>query len=273
MGCQPRRRNKITTMEKNIIVANWKMNLGIQETEILAKDILGGLKKIKKLDKIDAVLCPSFVALSVVKNRLSKTYGLKTKISLGAQDCFWEERGSYTGEISPLSLKEAGCKYVIIGHSERREHLQEKGWMIHRKIKLALEAGLTPILCVGETFDERRVGAKDYVIIEQVSEALEGIDLRPHQQLVIAHEPVWVIGSGQTVSPEEAEYVNQVILQRVRDLYPPPIIRNNIRIIYGGSVDSDNIQNFLGQETIDGFLIGGASLKADEFVKMCQKLT
>ena len=255
-------------MKKNIIIANWKMNLGLSQTISLTKDILNGLKKIKKdWSKIDIVFCPSFPYLAEVNNLVKRL-----KIDFGAQDCFWEERGAYTGEISPLQLKEMGCRYVIIGHSERRLNLNEDDEMVHKKVKAALDIGLIPILCVGETFEERQKGIKDYVIINQVSRALEGIDLKASQQLVIAYEPVWVIGTGQAVSPEEAEYVNRIILQRVIDLYPLPIVRNNIRIIYGGSVDRLNIKNFIEQETIDGVLVGGASLKAAEFVEIINRL-
>lgn len=255
-------------MKKQIIIANWKMNIGLQQTENLAKDILSGLKKIKNLNKIDVVLCPSYIALSKIKDFLSK----EKNVSLGAQNCYWEERGAYTGEISPVQLKEVNCQYVIIGHSERRGFLGETDEMIHRKSVAALSVGLVPIICVGETFEERQKGIKDYVIINQVSKALEGIDLKVNQQLIIAYEPVWVIGSGQAVMPEEAEYVSRLILQRLVDLYPLPIVRNNIRILYGGSVDHRNIKSFVDQDTIDGVLVGGSSLNAEEFVKMCQIL-
>lgn len=255
-------------MKKNIIIANWKMNLGSKETETLTKDIINGLKKIKKIEKIEVVLCPSSTAMSTINNLTSKS-----PISLGAQNCFWEERGAYTGEISPAQLKELGSQYIIIGHSERRSHLKETDEMIHQKIKITLEVGLTPILCVGETFEERQRGVKDYVIINQVSKALEGLRLKTDQQLIIAYEPVWVIGSGQAVKPEEAEYINRVILQRVIDFYPLPIVRNNIRLIYGGSVDHTNVAEFMKQETIDGILVGGASLKAAEFVEIINLLT
>lgn len=255
-------------MKKKIIVANWKMNLGSQETEVLAKDILSGLKKNKNLHKIDVVLAPSFLSLVRTQQLNQKILGTKNQIALAAQNCFWEERGAYTGEISPLQLKNIGCQYIIIGHSERRQYLRETDEMVHRKIKIALELGLTPILCVGETFEERRTGAKDYVIINQVSRALEGINLKANQKLIIAYEPVWIIGSGQAIDPKETDYMHQVVRQRLLDLYPLPIIRNNIRIIYGGSVDHTNINNFVKQESVDGILVGGASLKATEFISM-----
>ena len=141
--------------------------------------------------------------------------------------------------------------------------------MIHKKVKTALNAGLTPIVCLGETREERDKGLKEITILSQVSRALEGITLKAKQKLIIAYEPVWVIGSGQAVSAEEAEYMAKVILQRIIDLYPLPIVHNNIRIVYGGSVDSSTVKSFINQETINGVLVGGASLKADEFAKMC----
>lgn len=253
-------------MKKKIIIANWKMNLTLQQSLVLAKDILNGLKKIKNLKKIDIVLCPSFTALSSIQPLLL------SKVYLGAQNCFWEEAGAYTGEISPFQLKEVGCQYVIIGHSERRQYLKETDEMIHCKVKTGLEAGIIPVLCIGETFEERQKGIKDYVIINQLSHALEGVNLKANQQLIIAYEPIWVIGTGQAVRPEEAEYASRIILQRVIDLYPLPIVRNNIRIIYGGSVDHTNIQDFLKQDTIDGVLVGGASLKAEGFIKMISRI-
>lgn len=258
-------------MKKNIIIANWKMQLSFKEARVLAKEILTGLKKTEKQKKkpidFDVVLCPPFMSISEV----TKVLGSKKKIlSVGAQDCFWEEKGGFTGEISVLCLKELDCNYVILGHSERRQFLKETDEMIHKKVKIALNAGLTPIVCIGETREERDKGLKESVILGQISKVLEGITLKARQKVVIAYEPVWVIGSGQAVSAEEAEYMAKVILQRIIDLYPLPIVRNNIRIIYGGSVDSNTVKSFVSQETISGVLVGGASLKVDEFVKICK---
>ncbi len=258
-------------MKKNIIIANWKMQLSFKQAKVLAKEILTRLKKIEKEKRksidFDVVLCPPFMSIPEV----TKVFGSKKKIlSCGAQDCFWEEKGGFTGEISALCLKELNCAYVILGHSERRQFLGETDEMIHKKIKTALNVGITPIVCIGETREERDKGLKESTILSQVSRALEGITLKARQKIIIAYEPVWVIGSGQAVSAEEAEYMAKVILQRIIDLYPLPIVHNNIRIIYGGSVDSNTVKSFINQETINGVLVGGASLKADEFVKMCE---
>jgi len=256
------------TTRKKIIVANWKMNLSLTESEKLVKLIFKGLISFKKkLNKIEIVFCPHFTALSLIKNLISRT---KIKIGLGAQNVSWEKKGAFTGEISSLMLKELNCQYVICGHSERREYLKETSEMIHKKVVAALDEGLIPILCVGEKFEERQNGAKDYVIIQQVSQALGGVNLDKNQQLIIAYEPVWVIGSGQAVRPQEAEYTHQIIYQRLIDFFSPELVQKNIRIIYGGSVDSSNIKGFLDQKTVDGVLVGGASLKVDEFVKIIQ---
>lgn len=255
-------------MKNKIIIANWKMNLTIKQTEILTKDIIKEIKKIKNLDNIEIVLCPSFVALSLVANLLKRM----KKIALGAQNCFWEDYGAFTGEISPITLNEIGCKYVIVGHSERKKYLSETDNMTHQKVKSILNNNLIPIICLGETFEERQKGLKEFVIINQITKILEGIKLKAHQKIIIAYEPVWVIGSGQAIEPKEANYIRKVILQRLIDLYPLPIIRNNIRIIYGGSVDSKNIKNFVSPDSFDGVLVGGASLRSDEFIKMIKNL-
>jgi len=258
-------------MKKAIIIANWKMQLSLKEAKVLAKKILDRLKKIKKKEKklidFDLVLCPPFVSLLEV----SKIFGPKKDILLcGAQDCFWEEKGGFTGEISPKSLKELGCTHVIIGHSERRKILKETDEMVHKKVKAALKTGLIPIICVGETRDQRDKGLKEQTIINQVSKALDGISLKASQKIIIAYEPIWVIGSGWAIEPTEAGYMCKIIYQRIIDLYALPIVRNNIRLIYGGSVDSTTIKTFISQEKIDGVLVGGASLKLKEFIKMCE---
>ncbi len=255
--------------KKPIIIANWKMNPGFKNGEVLINDIVKLLKKSKKrkgLLTIDIVFCPPFVSLAEAAKKIKSINGL----FLGAQSCFWEEKGEFTGEISPVWLKEIGCQYVVLGHSERRLNLGETDEMVHKKVKAALQIGLVPVVCVGETLEERHKGLKDYVILEQVSRALEGISLNSDQKIIVAYEPIWVIGSGRAVSPEDAEYTAKVLLQRMVDLFPLPIVRNNIRILYGGSVDSTNIKSFIDEPTINGVLVGSVSLRAQEFVKMCE---
>lgn len=252
-------------MSKPIFIANWKMNLSLKETMQLTKEMLKGFKNFR--NNFEIVICPAFTALTEVSKLLKRA-----KIKLGAQDLFWEEKGAYTSNISGKMLKEIGCKYAIVGHSERRQYLNETDEMVRLKIKAALKEDLTPIICVGETFEERQQGQKDYIIIKQVNKALNGIFLSNNQNIVIAYEPVWVIGSGQAVAPEEAEYTNQVIKQTLIDLYNHKKTEQNFRIIYGGSVNGDVIKSFLDQPNINGVLVGGASLKAREFVEIVKKL-
>ncbi len=261
-------------MKKPIIIANWKMQLSFKEAKILAREILNRIKKIRRekreLRDFDVVLCPPFMSIPEV----AKIFGPKKNVlSCGAQDCFWEEKGGFTGEVSPLVLKELGCEYVILGHSERRQVLGETDEMVHKKVKTALNLGLIPVICVGETREERDKGLKEHVVLTQVSKALEGINLKVNQEIIIAYEPVWVIGTGQAIDPQEADYMAKIILQRTIDMYPLPIVHNNIRTIYGGSVDSATISPFLNQETIDGVLVGSASLKTEEFIKMCELIS
>lgn len=248
--------------KKPIIIANWKMKLNTAASKELAT-------QIKNQAKSDAeiVICPSFVSLTEVEKALKGSL-----IKLGAQDCFWEAEGAYTGEVSADQLREAGCEFVILGHSERRKYLAETDEMVHQKVKMALAAKLTPIICVGETFEQRQNGAKDYVLIQQTTKALEGAEVGSGQQVIIAYEPVWVIGSGQAIEPEEAAMAHQVIYQSLFDLFPSELVKNNFRIIYGGSVDSDNVDSFIGLDNTSGVLVGGAALKADGFISLIQKV-
>lgn len=241
--------------QKPIIIANWKMKLSVAQAKKLAIAV-----KNKKTTQAELVICPTFASLTEVAKNLAGS-----QVKLGAQNCFWEPSGAYTGEVSAKELKEIGCEFVIIGHSERRQYLKETDEMIHRKIKMALACGLTPILCVGETFDQRQQGAKDYVLIQQVTQALQGVEVGSDKQLIIAYEPVWVIGSGQAIDPLEAANTHQVIYQSLFDLFPSDIVKNNFRIIYGGSVDQTNVADFVSLEKTSGVLVGGASLKIDEF--------
>ena len=231
------------------------MKLGVPESIELAQ----GVKTISSVNAEIAV-CPSFVSLTEVAKVLKGS-----SIKLGGQDCFWESNGAYTGEVSANYLREAGCQFVIIGHSERRQYLAETNEMIHKKIKMALAANLIPILCVGETFEQRQNGAKDYVIIEQTTKAFEGVDVGLDQRVIIAYEPVWVIGSGQAIDPQEASASHQVIRQSLFDIFPASIVKDNFAVIYGGSVDGENVAQFTGLDNIDDVLVGGASPQVEEF--------
>jgi len=244
--------------KKPIIIANWKMKLGLNEAGGLAKELRG-----VSLPGVELVLCPSFVSLQSVGEILRGS-----KLKLGAQDVFWETAGAYTGEISAPQLREIGCEFVIVGHSERRKYFQETDDNVHQKIKASLAEGLTPIVCVGETFEQRQQGATDYILIKQVTAALEGIEFRSDQQLIVAYEPVWVIGTGQAIEPPEAQNAHRVIRQTLIDLFPLELVNDNTRIVYGGSVDSSNVSAFSQLENTDGVLVGGASLQADEFTDL-----
>ncbi len=244
---------------KKIVIANWKMSLHLRESIALAKDVAKG---IGDTSATDVVLCPSFTALASVEPLLS------ARVALGAQDVFWEEKGAYTGEVAPQLLVEMGCRYVIIGHSERRQYLHETDAMVNKKTVAALRAGLTPIICVGETGDERRSGQKDYTVMRQVAEALKGVTLVGSQQIIVAYEPVWVIGTGQAVSGDDAEHMSQVIRHTIADTIPPATMAHACRVVYGGSVDAHNVTDFTRRAVIDGVLVGGASLKAPQFLSL-----
>lgn len=239
---------------KKLIIANWKMKLNLNESLALAKKIADKLKKAKN----DIVICPDYLVLNSVAAILKKS-----KISLGAQDCAITDFGAYTGEVSPFNLKTIGVKYVIIGHSERREHLHENSAIIDNKIKAALKNKLIPVLCIGEKLTERESGTAKDVLLDQLRRALTRVTLK-NNNLIIAYEPVWAIGSGKAIIPTEAEDIHSFIKTQASK-----ILRKSVAVIYGGSVDSKNIASFAAQKNIDGFLIGGVSLKANEFINIC----
>lgn len=251
-----------------LIVANWKMNLGHEISKFLANDIAAGLLDYS-FNNLKIIICPSFISLQEVNEIFKKS---KLDINIGAQDVFWEAPGAYTGEISPMFLKEIGCHYVIIGHSERRFYLHETNNMINQKIKSALAEEITPILCVGETREERKEGAVDYLIMGQIKDALEGVAFKPNQKIIIAYEPNWIIGTGQTLSPEEVARIARLIKKYFTDHYSLEFVENSLMVIYGGSIDSHNIKSFVQQEVIDGFGVGAASLKSDEFIKIIKSI-
>ncbi len=251
-------------MKKPLLVANWKMNLGVSRSVVLTEKIVAKLGQTKSAE---IVLCPSFTAIPAVGVVLHGS-----TLKLGAQDLFWEERGAYTGEVSAEMLNELGCRYVIVGHSERRQYLGENNTMVHQKTRAALAGGLTPIICVGETFDEKSQGQTEYVVMQQVSAALSGISLLAKEEIVIAYEPVWVIGSGRAVEPTEAERVVKVIRHLLLDFYPRDIVQDHCRVVYGGSVDHANIKQFIAATDGDGALVGGASLQFEEFSQIVTAL-
>lgn len=259
-------KKKITGKFEPIIVGNWKMNLDFQGTEDLIVGLRENLKDYRREAAI--VVCPSFPYLDRAHELL-----IASNIKLGAQDVFWEKEGNYTGEVSVKMLKELGCQYVIIGHSERRGFLGETDEMIDRKTVSALRHQLTPIICVGETKEERRQGIHYMVIDDQVKKALRYVNPVFHQErVVIAYEPVWSIYPGQPCEPNQAREFALVINQALIDLYPPEVVERNFRIIYGGSVNEKNVLDYVKDGPFSGILIGNASLDADTFTKIIKKL-
>jgi len=236
------------------IAGNWKMNTTATEAEKLVIEMLDNLDEIKGVEK---VLCPPFVSLVAINMMLQDS-----SIKLGAQNMYFETKGAYTGEISPLMLSEL-CEFVILGHSERRWYFGETDEIVNKKVKAALVNKLKPILCVGERLAENEASKTEEVINRQVMAALNGIE--PVSNLVIAYEPVWAIGTGKAASGEQATATIQFIRGVVAKLWNKSIAQDS-RILYGGSVTSANIAEFISHPEIDGALVGGASLKAEEFV-------
>jgi triosephosphate isomerase len=234
------------------------MNNTIKQGESLVSDILG-----KELSgDVEVVICVPFTFL----DRASKLVS-GTQIKLGAQNMHWEEKGAYTGEISPVMLNEIKVEYVIIGHSERRQYFNETDETVNKKIKSALTYNLIPIVCVGESLEERENGKYKELIESQVTKAFEGIIKEDAVKTVIAYEPIWAIGTGKTASSEQAEEICALIRSILEKLYDADTSQK-IRVLYGGSVKPDNIKELMNMENIDGALVGGASLKADDFVQL-----
>lgn len=245
-------------MRVPIIAGNWKMNNTVDEAVNLIRDI----KKGEKNSDVEVVVCVPFTALWQVKKEIEGT-----SIKLGAQNMHWEDRGAFTGEISPLMLKEIGIDYVIIGHSERRQYFNETDETVNKKVKAALKYDIKPIICVGETLEEREKGMEKDVVKRQVEAALEDIDKKNIEDIVIAYEPIWAIGTGKTASNKDANDMISFIRQTVSDKYGENISQS-MRIQYGGSVKPNNIKELMAESDIDGALVGGASLKADDFLKL-----
>ncbi|RJO64053.1 MAG: triose-phosphate isomerase [Candidatus Omnitrophota bacterium] len=245
-------------MRKTIIAGNWKMYKTIAESI----ELVNGLKReLFAIDSqlVDIVICPPFSALSEVVELL-----IDSDIKMGAQDMFWQEEGAFTGEVSPSMLKDVGCQFVIIGHSERRQYFNETNESVNKKIKAALMYGLSPIMCVGETLNERDAGKTFVVLKDHVHNGLVGIDAESAQKIIIAYEPVWAIGTGKTATPAQAQEAQKFIRELLKKLYNTSVAEN-IRIQYGGSVKPENAAELMAQPDIDGALVGGASLKSDTF--------
>ena len=244
-------------MRKPIIAGNWKMHKTIAE----ALEFVSDIKDRVNNEKVEVVICAPFTLLKDLKEA---TKG--TSIKIGAQNMHFEEKGAFTGEISPLMLKELDMDYVIIGHSERRQYFNETNETVNKKVLKALEIGIDPILCVGETLEEREAGNTKDVCKVQVEKALENVSKEDIAKVVIAYEPIWAIGTGKTATSEDANDVIAYIRQVVANLYKD--LANEVRIQYGGSVKPSNVGEIMNQSDIDGALVGGASLEANDYIQL-----
>lgn len=228
-----------------------------------ALELVRGLKAtLPGVEGVEVAVAPPFTALYPVAQELKGS-----SIFLAGQNLFWEEKGAFTGEISPVMLKEVGCQYVIIGHSERRQYFGETDETANRKIHAALQIGLKVIFCIGETLQEREGGITFSVVERQLEKGLAGLDAKRIEGVVIAYEPVWAIGTGKTATPEQAEEVHQFIRNKLEKLYSKTV-SEGIRLQYGGSVTPENIHGLMAQPDIDGALVGGASLKVESFSRI-----
>lgn len=245
-------------MRVPLIAGNWKMNKTPKE----AVELINLLKPLVKNAVAEIVVCPTFVALSDVLKVVQDS-----NIKVGAQNMHHQDNGAYTGEISPISLKSMNIEYVILGHSERRQYFRESNEEINKKLAAALKNGLKPILCVGETLDEREKGITFDIIAEQVNKCLTGLQQHNLEDIVIAYEPIWAIGTGKTATKEDANEVIGFIRQQLKKVLNEKLSLNT-RILYGGSVKSSNIKELMEMPEIDGALVGGASLDAEEFAKI-----
>src|SRR6185369_5424655 len=243
-------------MRKPVIAGNWKLFKTIAESVALVNE----LKPLVAINQdVEIVVAPVFTALSRVSDAIAGS-----NIRLAAQDCYWEEEGAFTGEVSPKLLKDAGCTHVIIGHSERRQFFGETDLTVNRKAKAAIATGLQPIICVGESLSERESDKTFTVIETQIKGALAGLQADVFADVIIAYEPVWAIGTGKTASDTQAQEVHVFIRELIAELYGQSIA-DAVRILYGGSVKPDNAKSLMAQPDIDGALVGGASLKAESF--------
>ncbi len=248
-------------MRRACVAGNWKMNKSVQESISLVKELVPGLDRV---DNVDSVICPPFTALAKVSDLIKDS-----KIEIGAQNLYWEEKGAYTGEIAPGMVAEI-AEHVILGHSERRAYFQDTDESINKKVLAALKVGLKPILCVGETLEENEKGKTGDVVKRQLTGALKDVSIEDFGKMMIAYEPVWAIGTGKAATAEGA---NQVIKEFIRDevasLYSDDAA-DQVRILYGGSVKPENAKEYFQQPDIDGALVGGASLKADAFIQITE---
>lgn len=248
-------------MRKKIIAGNWKMNKTFMTSKELLSEMVNGLSN-DVLEKTEVVVCPPFTSLALASELLKNI-----KIGIGAQNIHQKDDGAYTGEISAPMLKSLNCEYVILGHSERRQYFGETNHLVNAKVKNALKNGIKPILCVGETLDERENNLHMKIVDEQVTLCLKDLTKEDMKNVIIAYEPVWAIGTGKTATPEQANEMHVLIREALENLFGKETAENT-RILYGGSMNDKNSAELLAKPDIDGGLIGGASLKADSFIKI-----
>jgi len=250
-------------MRRKVIAGNWKMNM----TDPGAVELVKQLKEsLRSFNEVELVVCPPFTSLSSLSKILAGS-----NMGLGAQNLFWESSGAYTGEVSVEMLLSVGCKYVIIGHSERRQYFGEDNQSVNRKVKSAIAGGLTPIVCVGERLEQRETGKTEAVVEDHIRGGFDGLSSDDVSKTIIAYEPVWAIGTGKTATPEQANEVHLFIRELIKELYDADL-SSRTRILYGGSVKPENARSLIEQPELDGFLVGGASLKAESFAAIAREV-
>ncbi len=248
-------------MRVPLVAGNWKLNKTVAEARWLVEEMLPGLQAIPSVENL---ICPPFMALPAVAEMLKDT-----NIAVGGQNVYWEDQGAFTGEVSPVMLAEY-CQYVIIGHSERRAYFGETDQTVNRRVKAALAHQLIPVVCVGETLEENESGLTNQVVARQMRDGLAGLEIPDSGKLVIAYEPVWAIGTGKAAYPDDASRViGKVIRPALAELFGSQISQG-VRVLYGGSVKPGNAADFFQEEEVDGALVGGASLKAADFIGITQ---
>jgi triosephosphate isomerase len=250
-------------MRKPFVAGNWKMNTDSHSGVALAKGVADGSSGLAG-SSVDVAVIPPFVYLSAIGQAVSSS-----GVALGAQDVYFEAKGAFTGEISTAMLKDVGCTYVLCGHSERRHVLGESDELINKKVTASISGGLLPILCVGELLEERDASQTEEVVERQVRAGLAGLSVEKISAVTIAYEPVWAIGTGRTATREQAQEVHAFIRKLLVDMYDKTVAEE-MRILYGGSVKPDNAEELMGQADVDGCLVGGASLKVDDFVQIIE---
>jgi triosephosphate isomerase len=250
-------------MRKPFVAGNWKMNTDSHSSVELAKRIASGASEIAG-HRLTVAVCPPFVYLQAVAEALSAS-----SVGVGAQDVYYEPKGAFTGEISAAMLKDIGCTYTLCGHSERRHVVGETDELINKKVAAAISGGLLPILCVGELLSERQALQTSAVVSRHIKNGLAGMSVEKVSAVTIAYEPVWAIGTGLTATPQQAQEAHDLIRKLLAGMYNSKLAEE-IRILYGGSVRPDNAKEIMAQDDVDGLLVGGASLKAEEFLAIIQ---